>query len=34
MSQTPLREPPPTWLGLVLPAYVIFIVNEMSNLMT
>lgn len=34
MLQAPLREPPPTWLGLVLPAYVIFIVDEMSNLMT
>lgn len=31
MSGTTLREPTPTWLGLVFPAFVTFIANEMSN---
>lgn len=31
MSGTALREPTPTWLGLVFPAFVTFIANEMSN---
>lgn len=33
MSQTALREPTTTWLGLVVLAFVAFIANEMSNLM-
>lgn len=33
MSGTALREPAPTWLDLVFPAFVTFIANEMSKLM-
>lgn len=33
MSQTALREPTTSWLGLVFLAFVTFTANEMSNLM-